>query len=102
MGCRGGTERCQMRNIRITMDAMATSLRSLALVVVGLLLGVVVCFADEPMRYVYHPPESALDKRYEYHWEILHTALERTREEDGPYVMEQSVFMPEKRQAAEL
>jgi hypothetical protein len=66
------------------------------------LVGACACFGAEPMRYIHHPPESALDKRYEYHWEILHTALERTRDKYGPYVMEQSVSMPEKRQAAEL
>lgn len=54
------------------------------------------------MRYVYHPPESALDHRYEYHWEILRTALERTREAWGPYVMEPSGLMSEKRQAFEM
>jgi ABC-type amino acid transport substrate-binding protein len=58
--------------------------------------------AAEPMRYVYHPPESALDRRYVYHWRILETALERTQAEYGPYVLEPSVFMTEKRQAFEL
>ena len=43
--------------------------------------------ADGPMRYVYDAPESSLDHRYEYHWEILKTALERTKETYGPYVM---------------
>jgi ABC-type amino acid transport substrate-binding protein len=57
---------------------------------------------DEPMRYVYHGPESPLDKRYLYHWKILETALGRTKEAYGPYVMEPSVAMTEKRQAFEL
>src|SRR5689334_6181002 len=56
----------------------------------------------QPMRYIHHPPESPLDKRYEYHWEILRTALERTREKYGPYVMETSAEMTEKRQAFEM
>lgn len=56
----------------------------------------------EPMRYVYHPPESAMDKRYLYVWRILETALERTTATYGPYVMEPSVFMTEQRQAFEL
>ncbi len=59
-------------------------------------------FAADPMRYIYDASESALDKRYEYHWEILRTALERTKEKYGPYFMESSVFMTENRQAFEL
>jgi ABC-type amino acid transport substrate-binding protein len=55
-----------------------------------------------PMDYVYHPPESALDVRYVYHWEILRTALERTKEKWGPYRMVPSEFMTEQRQAFEL
>ncbi|HUO06999.1 MAG TPA: ABC transporter substrate-binding protein [Phycisphaerae bacterium] len=54
------------------------------------------------MRYIYNAPESLLDKRYEYHWEILRTALERTKGRYGPYVMEPAVFMSEKRQTFEL
>jgi len=55
-----------------------------------------------PMTYVYHRPESALDVRYVYHWEILRTALERTKEKWGPYRMVPSEFMTEQRQAFEL
>lgn len=58
--------------------------------------------AAEPMRYIYHPPESALDTRYLYQWKILETALEKTQAEYGPYALERSVFMTEKRQAHEL
>jgi ABC-type amino acid transport substrate-binding protein len=58
--------------------------------------------AAPPMRYLHHPPESALDRRYVYHWRILETALEKTRGTYGPYVMESSAFMTEKRQAFEL
>ena len=54
------------------------------------------------MTYVYHRPESALDVRYVYHWEILRTALERTKEKWGPYRMVPSEFMTEQRQAFEL
>jgi hypothetical protein len=54
------------------------------------------------MRYVYHPPESALDQRYEYQWEMLRTALERTTEKYGAYVMEPSERMTEQRQAFEM
>jgi hypothetical protein len=59
--------------------------------------------AGEPMRYVYHAPESALDLRYIYHWEILRTALEKTTALWGPYEMVQSAErMTERRQAFEL
>jgi ABC-type amino acid transport substrate-binding protein len=54
------------------------------------------------MLYVYHPPESSLDVRYLYHWEILRTALEKTKPKWGPYRMVASEFMTEKRQAFEL
>jgi len=54
------------------------------------------------MRYVYNAPESALDKRYLYHWKILETALDKTKEKYGAYVMEPSVVMTEIRQAFEL
>jgi ABC-type amino acid transport substrate-binding protein len=76
---------------------------STALIVATILLAnSIPAFATDPMRYIYNAPESALDKRYEYHWEILRTALERTKEKFGPYVMESSVFMTENRQAFEL
>jgi len=55
-----------------------------------------------PMEYIYHPPESALDVRYVYHWEILRTALEKTKDKWGPYRMAPSEFMTEQRQAFEL
>src|SRR5690242_10060769 len=56
----------------------------------------------EPMRYIYNAPESSLDKRYEYHWEILKTSLEKTNQQYGPYEMQPSVRMTEQRQAFEL
>jgi len=55
-----------------------------------------------PMEYIYHPPESAIDVRYEYHWEILRTALERTTTKWGPYRLVPSEPMTEERQAFEL
>ena len=54
------------------------------------------------MTYIYHPPESSLDVRYLYHWEILRTALERTTPKWGAYRMVPSGFMTERRQAFEL
>lgn len=54
------------------------------------------------MKYIYHPPESALDVRYLYHWEILRTALEKTSAKWGPFEMVPSELMSERRQAYEL
>jgi ABC-type amino acid transport substrate-binding protein len=62
----------------------------------------VVASAQPVMRYVYHAPESSLDVRYLYHWEILRTALERTVPKWGAYRMVPSGFMTEQRQAFEL
>ncbi|HYI10433.1 MAG TPA: hypothetical protein VEK57_15340 [Thermoanaerobaculia bacterium] len=58
--------------------------------------------AAAPMRYVFHPPESSRDVRYLYHWEILRTALEKTRGKWGAYEMVPSRLMSERRQAFEL
>jgi len=58
--------------------------------------------ASTPMRYIYSAPESSLDRRYVYHWDILKTALEKTKAQYGPYVMQPSTFMTEKRQAFEM
>jgi len=54
------------------------------------------------MTYVYNAPESPLDRRYDYHWEILRQALERTRPKWGPYALVPSAPMSEKRQTSEL
>jgi hypothetical protein len=56
----------------------------------------------EAMRYLHNAPESPLDRRYEYHWKILETALEKTRAKYGPYVLATADPMSEKRQAFEL
>ncbi|MBF0120927.1 MAG: hypothetical protein HQK79_19025 [Desulfobacterales bacterium] len=53
----------------------------------------------EEMKYIYHPPESADDIRYNYHWELLNMALEKTKETYGSYVMKPSQdIMNENRQ----
>lgn len=54
------------------------------------------------MTYVYNAPESPLDVRYLYHWEILRTALEKTKAKWGPYRMTPSPAMTEARQTFEL
>jgi hypothetical protein len=74
----------------------------LPLVLVLLAIGSTAAFADDAMTYRYHPPESSLDVRYLYHWEILRTALEKTRKKYGPYRMVPSELMTEKRQTFEL
>jgi Bacterial extracellular solute-binding proteins, family 3 len=58
--------------------------------------------AAGPMSYIYNAPESHLDVRYQYHWEILKTALDRTKNKYGPYRMAPSKPMAEKRQTFEL
>lgn len=71
-----------------------------------LLALLLVSFADasraQVMTYIYHAPESSLDVRYLYHWEILRTALERTTPKWGAYRMVKSGFMTERRQTYEL
>ena len=59
-------------------------------------------FAKE-MVYIYHKPESRDDVRYNYHWEVLRAALEKTKKDYGTYTMKPSKrMMNEKRQVAEL
>ena len=73
-----------------------------ALLLAGLAGTAFAAQTGEPMVYIYHPPESADDHRYEYHWEILKAALEKTRDRFGPYVMRPSPVMNETRQMHEL
>jgi hypothetical protein len=58
--------------------------------------------ANAVMKYIYHSQESPLDVRYLYHWEILRTALEKTKAKWGPYQMLPAERMAERRQALEL
>ena len=46
--------------------------------------------AQEPMRYIYPAPESALDHRLEYYWGLLGAALDASRSSYGPYEMRKS------------
>ena len=55
-----------------------------------------------PVRYLHPPPESVLDHRYDFEWQVLRSALERTRAGYGPYVIAESEFMTERRQVHEL
>lgn len=54
------------------------------------------------MVYRYNGPESSLDVRYLYHWEILKTALDRTEPKWGKYRMEPAEPMTEQRQIFEI
>ncbi|MBO9667296.1 MAG: hypothetical protein J7501_10845 [Bdellovibrio sp.] len=54
------------------------------------------------MRFVYHAPESEHDLRYQYHWEILKTALDLTSRKFGPYTLTPSVVLTEDQQLAEM
>src|SRR4051812_18367481 len=56
----------------------------------------------EEMLYVYNGPESPLDHRYDYHWQVLREALEKTRPKFGSYRMEAAGYMSEDRQVFEL
>jgi hypothetical protein len=74
----------------------------LTLVLLCLSLGSAPVRAASDYLYIYNAPESDLDVRYQYHWEILQTALEKTRAKYGSYTMQPSARMTEKRQTAEL
>jgi hypothetical protein len=91
---RGGTAMRRRADIQ--------SLRNVWLSLVIAVLVPSASVATDVMTYRYHPPESSLDVRYQYHWEILRTALEKTRRKYGPYRMVPTEFMTEKRQAFEL
>lgn len=54
------------------------------------------------MVYYYHPPESPLDVRYNYHWSILKASLDATAKKYGAYSLKAGVFMTEERQLREL
>ena len=54
------------------------------------------------MTYIYNAPESSSDLRYVFEWEILQTALEKTRVKWGDFEMTKSKIMSEKRETYEL
>ena len=68
------------------------------------LAAAVVCSAANrlPMEYRHNAPESPFDRRYDYHWKILETALEKTTAKYGAYKLESGEFMTEQRQVFEL
>jgi len=76
--------------------------RGSAFLLAVLLVSFAAASRAQVMTYIYHAPESSLDVRYLYHWEILRTALEGTTPKWGAYRMVPSGFMTERRQAFEL
>ena len=54
------------------------------------------------MVYIHNGPEKQDDHRYDFHWEILKTALERTTAKFGAFRIESSAPMTEARQTQEL
>ncbi len=75
---------------------------STTLVGLSIVLGIPGVNADSTMTYIYNAPESVLDKRYDYQWAILETALRKTVPTHGAYRMVKSEFMTESRQIDEL
>lgn len=58
--------------------------------------------ASAPQQIVYPRPESEHDSRYLYDWEVLRTALEKTRSSFGPYELRQAAqYMSPARVTAE-
>lgn len=80
---------------------MKWHLARLLLLICIFFLNKISLYADE-MVYIHHGPESKDDVRYNYHWEVLETALERTQENYGPYTIVTSAQMSEKRQLRAL
>ncbi len=79
------------------------SLRNLMGLVAGIAAGAAGHATNElPMEYRHNAPESPDDRRYEYHWKILETALEKTVGKYGAYTLESGEFMTEQRQVFEL
>ncbi|MCU1246748.1 MAG: hypothetical protein JWN02_2658 [Acidobacteria bacterium] len=87
---------------RAVWRAARWCVRALGGALLALLWSQALLAAAKPMRYVYHPPESSLDVRYLYHWQILRTALEKTSAKWGPFQMVPSEVMTERRQAFEM
>lgn len=54
------------------------------------------------MTYLIHPPESLFDVRYNYHWDVLKSALDITVKKYGSYQIKSGIFMTEERQVIEL
>ncbi len=53
-------------------------------------------------HFIHNAPETADDRRYDYHWRVLRAALEATREKYGAYILEPGLPMSEKLQVVEM
>lgn len=65
------------------------------------------CVAASPAippqwRFIHSGPESASDRRYDYHWRVLQAALDATQDQYGPYLITLGDSMSETRQIREL
>jgi len=79
-----------------------TRANALGLLALLIVLPTAASSARAPMQVVYPRPESEHDSRYLYDWEVLRTALEKTRGKFGPYELRQaSQFMSPARVSAE-
>lgn len=55
-----------------------------------------------PWEFLHNGPESADDRRYDYHWRVLRAALEATRADFGGYTLKSVPHMTESRQLLEI
>ncbi len=79
-----------------------TRANALGLLALLIVLPTAASSARAPMQVVYPRPESEHDSRYLYDWEVLRTALEKTRGKFGPYELRQArQFMSPARVTAE-
>lgn len=80
------------------------STRSVFVAFACLLTSFMVCsaWAGPSMLYLYNAPESNADTRNDYTWQVLRTALERTRKEYGDFEMKATSRMSESRQIHEM
>jgi len=76
--------------------------RRLLLGACGSCVGLAGADAPGPWQFLHNGPESADDRRYDYHWQVLRAALEATRAEFGGYTLEPVSHMTESRQVLEM
>lgn len=61
--------------------------------VLGLWWGAQALAAGPAMAYIYPPPESGADRRMDYYWVLMRSALEATRRHWGPFELEPSTVV---------
>jgi hypothetical protein len=99
----------RFRSIGVILDLISPIAKRLALFAAccGVLTAVAptakrVAPSAQVMTYIHHAPESQTDIRYLYQWEVLETALEKTRPKWGDYRVLTSTVMTERREADEM